>query len=188
MDRQTVTQAPTVRSSNACQSPKILEAVNCLPSASFCTARTTSSARFVSKAKRHIEQKRLDGGFLHFVIALDLVFGETDAANKSVSRRVAVSTHEAHGRPFTQQAEVVKRVYDARSRYVHHGNAVRTELIDDAADLCDEVLTVLLRLHGKGDALEVSKWLAQLDLFSSTIAAGRPVDQDDMSKYGLFTS
>lgn len=119
--------------------------------------------RFLSRAERHCLDGREDEGFLHFIVALDLVFGDKDEATKSVSARVACIAHRASGRTYAEESSQIRGLYDARSRYVHSGTSVKPEMIQTARTICSAVFHCLLRLNGTtGDDLKISDWKSHL--------------------------
>jgi hypothetical protein len=79
-------------------------------------------ASFVARARRHQLNGRLNEALLHFVIALEIIFGEREAIQKSVAERVALIAFRWAGRSFEQQRKLIDRIYEYRSRYVHAGN------------------------------------------------------------------
>ena len=48
-----------------------------------------SYAKFVTKAVTYRNESRFDEAFLHYVIAIDLLFGEKESSTQAVARRVA---------------------------------------------------------------------------------------------------
>ncbi len=50
-------------------------------------------AKFCTKARFHLLQGREGESLLHYVIALEIIFGETGGKAQSISDRVAVITH-----------------------------------------------------------------------------------------------
>lgn len=51
--------------------------------------------RFVMRAKTHEAAKRLDEAFLHYIIALDLLFGERDATTQTITKRTGIVVAKA---------------------------------------------------------------------------------------------
>lgn len=144
--------------------------------------------RFMSKAERHVIDGRIDEGFLHYVISLDLLFGEKDSSTKSVSNRVSCLTHRALGKSFIDQLKQIQTIYDRRSKYVHEGQAISESAIDEIQAVCREVLWCLLRLQKDGQNVkDVSGWLSMLDYFVAATEAGRPVDDRELRQCGIAT-
>lgn len=64
-------------------------------------------ADFVARGRRHEIDSRPNEALLHYVIALELIFGERQAIQKSVSERVALITFRENGRSFARQTRPV---------------------------------------------------------------------------------
>lgn len=149
-------------------------------------------ARFLSKAEAHRKEGRPDESFLHFVIALDLVFGEKDRPTESISDRVAITTYREMKRAYPEQVKAVKNLYQLRSDYVHAGESVPEERIDEVQSLCRAALRTLLRARplppdsaSKG---RFHRWLLKLDHFATGMEAGMPVLATQLQEAGLLPS
>ena len=68
-------------------------------------------ATYVARGRRHQIEGNRDEALLHFVIGLELVFGERQAIQKSVSERVAVVSFRAVARSFEQQTSWINQIY-----------------------------------------------------------------------------
>jgi hypothetical protein len=146
-----------------------------------------SYVHFVSKAKRYSNEELLDEAFVHYVIALELLFGERARTNESVSRRVATLVFRPFSVSIVEAERMVTRLYDARSRYVHSGHSIDPSLIKQVDDVCAEVLWALLRRlkqHGSTDDA-VGIWTKELDYIYSAIAAGKELAEDDLVASGI---
>jgi hypothetical protein len=144
---------------------------------------------FVSKAKRHFLEERIDESFLHFVIALDLIFGEKDSATKSIVSRVSIVTYKKFGKDFQAQKAEIDKIYDARSKYVHKGISPAKSLNEQVEKICEEVLFCLLRINKKLNENTESKWwVKNLDFLVSAIEAGRELEDTEFEKMGIWVS
>jgi len=101
-------------------------------------------ARFISKAKRHLIEHRPSEGYLHFMIAVDLLFGDKDALTKNIARRVAVITHRKMNIAFQDEVRAVARAYESRSKYVHEGDSSAMSDLDAVQEKTEEVLRCML--------------------------------------------
>ncbi len=146
--------------------------------------------RFVVKAKVHENDARVDEAFLHYVIALDLLFGDKDASTQKVSKRAAMVTSRLLGETFPDTVERVRKIYDRRSRYVHAGDTVGDGALDSVRPIVNGVLFCLLRLQrdpgNKRDGF-VDEWLKNLDYFVAAAEAGKDVPDQDLTAAGIAT-
>lgn len=151
-----------------------------------------SFVRFISRAKRHIWAERRDEGFLHFVIALDLLLtaGNKDNLANTVSKRASVLIHRICGRDFQAQAQkkLVAEIYDMRSKYVHEGKPVDDATRIELETVCEEILLCLLRLqliktnHGEHF---YKQWLKEIDYVASAFEAGKVVSEIELLSLGV---
>jgi hypothetical protein len=144
-----------------------------------------SFSRFFAKAKRHEVDGGTDEAFLHYVIALDLLFGEKESLTASVSKRAAMVIFRELNLSPLDALKHVQALYDARSQYVHKGRSPRTESLFAVAGVCSKVLHVLLRLQKNRRDISVSNWLKQLDYLYASIEAARTVSTRDLQECGI---
>lgn len=145
-------------------------------------------ALFMSKAKRYSDDGLQDESFLHYVIALELLFGERSRTAESVSKRVATLIFSPLGVSLSEAERRVDKLYDVRSQYVHAGRAVEPKLCVEVRQVCEEVLWALLRRlrlnFPKTDMLD--KWTKDLDYLYSALIAGKTVVEADMRSSGIL--
>jgi hypothetical protein len=137
-------------------------------------------ADFVARARRHEIDHHPNEALLHYVIALELIFGERQTIQKSVSERVGLITFRENRRSFEQQRDWIDKIYNMRSRYVHDGIEVTDEeQIDQLRRLCEQTFRCLLRLQAahphrllKGENV-LAAWLRELDYLVAGFGAGK---------------
>jgi hypothetical protein len=148
--------------------------------------------RFVARAKVHEVQSRVSEAFLHQVIALDLLFGDRDAATQAVARRAAVCAYADFGSSFHEMLKITKALYDVRSRYVHAGIQVSPGDLDSIQVVCNSVFRSLLRLHRQVPETAEQKtivwWQRQLDFIASSLEADRVPTAEDLARLGLASA
>ncbi|MFC1574764.1 hypothetical protein ACFL3Z_01655 [Gemmatimonadota bacterium] len=143
--------------------------------------------RFLARARTHASEGRGNEGFLHFIIALDLLLAGREGITATLSRRAAVLTHRAFGVPFKEQVELLERLYHGRSRYVHEGEDVPEEYVAQAEKTCVEIGYCLLRLARKGLGNQVGfvkRWHKNLDYVVSAIEADRHLRDEEFKEIG----
>lgn len=143
-------------------------------------------ALFVSKARRHELDGRAAEAFLHYVIALDLLFGEQEGSTSSVSRRTAIVVHRALNMTVTEAQKMINRLYDHRSKYVHKGIETPPGEIANVAKVCREILLTLLRLQSNaGEGKTIAGWLKNLDYLYSAEYAGKELSNEELQQCGI---
>lgn len=141
-------------------------------------------ADFVARARRHEIDDHINEALLHYVIALELIFGERQAIQKSVAERVSLITHHESGRTFEQQRQFIDSIYEQRSRYVHAGTQIAdVDVVDKLRKLCEQAFRCLLRLQAahrqsatRGEGV-LKNWLKELDYLSAGFIAGKQPDK-----------
>jgi hypothetical protein len=147
--------------------------------------------RMVHRAKQHLAENRQDEACLHFVIALDTLFGERNKSNETVIRRAAVATHGAAGKELVKQMKHIESLYDKRSRYVHGGLQVGVSEAEQAEKLTLESFWCLVRasrsvkFQGENG---LNEWFKQLDYFASAMEAGHEILKDRLEECGVQIS
>ncbi|MBV8477042.1 MAG: hypothetical protein JO249_12225 [Acidobacteria bacterium] len=61
------------------------------------------------------------------MIALELIFDDRQAIQRTVCERVALITYRENGRSFKQQQNWINEIHDVRSKCVHEGEVVGDE-------------------------------------------------------------
>ncbi len=137
-------------------------------------------ADFVARGRRHEIDNHLSEALLHYVIALELIFGDRQAIQKTVSERVAMITFRENGCSFREQQDWIDTIYDLRSKYVHAGTDVQEESqLQQLRGLCEQVFRCLMRLQksntsssGRGQETMMT-WLRELDYLAKALIAGK---------------
>ncbi len=144
---------------------------------------------FLALGAEHRAAGRQAEGFLHSVIALDLLLGTEGASTASVSTRGAALVHRGVGRSYKEVLEELKTIYNARSKYVHEGRIPEKRLADSTETLCREVVFCLFRLQreatNKTSAFS-ERWLKDIDFLVAAIDANRPISDDDLRRVGAW--
>jgi hypothetical protein len=137
-------------------------------------------ASFVSRARRHEIDGRASDALLHYVIALELVFGELQNIQRSVSERVATITSKGRIERYDAERRRIDALYEARSKYVHAGVSLGDgRLVSDAFDVCGECFRALLSLQAaltlpnQRNEGVLESWLGELDYLGKGMIAGK---------------
>lgn len=136
---------------------------------------------FLRRAHGHRLSRRYDEALLHFVVALDLLFGMQGKSTDSVATRAAVIAHRPLGRTLVEQASLLKKAYDARSKYVHEGKSPPPECVVEAEKAATQVLWALLAVSARNDLEKLSDWLERIDLIAAALKLGRSVPEDELA-------
>jgi len=145
---------------------------------------------FLAKAVRHRDEGREAEAFLHYVIALDLLLGDTGESSATVSSRSAVLSFAALNRDYATLLTEMKRAYDARSKYVHEGRQPDSALLKMVESICREVAFCLLRLQCDVSNRQPGfrdRWFKDVDFMVAAVEAARPKTVDDLKRAGIAT-
>ena len=141
---------------------------------------------FSARARRHEMEGNANEALLHYVIALELIFGERQQIQRSVSERVGLVTFTKATRSFEVQRKRIDEIYDLRSRYVHAGKPIDDQkAFDELHEMCGACFRSLLRLRAaKAETSEnnetaLSSWLADLDFLAKGLIAGKTFGLED---------
>jgi len=142
-------------------------------------------ARFMQLAQHHRLNKRANEAFLHFVIALDLLFGTDGRLGDSVSLRSAALIHRQMRATFSDQTDKLKELYRKRSKYVHEGVHVAAKDVREIEQICLAVLWSLLSVSAQDIYQSILEWLQQVDFAAAAFNANRPISENDLAKIGI---
>jgi hypothetical protein len=132
-----------------------------------------------------------DDAFVHFIIALDLLFGEKDASNQAISKRAAMLTHQALGISYHEMLQQIKKLYDIRSKFVHEGRKVPESDLASAQPIMQEIFTSLMRIQSKTEYKTdgaMTLWLKGIDYLCAAIDASKPISDDEFEALGISKS
>jgi hypothetical protein len=147
-----------------------------------------SFCHFLALAVTHHDEGRHAEGFLHYIIALDLLLGEKNSSTQTVSKRSAVLTHRMRGVTFKEAIAESEKIYDARSRYVHEGKEPKQDLWDVAQSVCREIAFCLFRLQRDPKNQSTGfhdRWMREIDFVAAALAASRSVPDADLRAIGI---
>lgn len=143
---------------------------------------------FVVKGYRYLDENKNDEGFLHFIIALDLVFGDKNESTKTVSNRCALLTFSTMNKTYHQQKKLMNEIYDSISKYVHEGISVKENHIELVKPISKEIMRCFFRLQKTDEnrnMLTVEKWKKKIDYACSALEAEKPLPDDVKIEIGM---
>jgi hypothetical protein len=79
----------------------------------------------------------------------------------------------------------MKRLYNARSKYVHEGTSVTDNDALEIEDVCTQVLWALLACSSTGAVRDVDDWLAKMDYLNAARHAGKTLAEDELKAVGV---
>ncbi len=135
---------------------------------------------FLQRAHGHRLQGRQDEAFLHFAIALDLLLGSEGRSQESVAERGALLVHRQSQLSLDQQVQAMKRLYHARSKYVHEGRSVIDSDALEIECVCTQVLWALLACSSIGAVRDIDDWLARIDYLNAARRAGKVLPEVEL--------
>lgn len=141
--------------------------------------------RVLQRAHDHRLRHRGDEAALHFVIALDLLFGDQGRSTETIADRTALLVHQPLGATLEEAVRRVKRLYDARSKYVHEGCPIPPDVAAEAERMATEVLWCLLAVSGAGAPSNTAEWLRKVDYTLAALRDGRSVSDADLRAVGV---
>jgi hypothetical protein len=148
----------------------------------------TRFSSFLTGSVKLQESKLFADAFLYHVIALDLLLGEQGRSTASVAKRSALLAHGGLMRDFDGLVKVCTGIYDARSKYVHGGEAPDPSLLPLVEEICREVLLSLFRLkaRGEGDRDDFhSAWVKRIDLLIAKRAVDEECTDSELRRVGV---
>lgn len=159
------------------------------PSNSEIHQSLRSFCHFVRLAESNHAEGRHAEGFLHHIIALDLLLGDKKNATETVAKRSAALTFRYRALSFDEAFREAQATYDARSKYVHQGIEPPEELWAVARSVCREITFCLLRLQ-RSDLNHAcgfrDRWLKDIDIVTALLVANREPHPSDFERAGCL--
>ena len=140
--------------------------------------------RVLQRAHGHRIAGRPDEAFLHFAIALDLLFGEEGKSSESVASRTALIVHRPLETQFEEQEATLKKLYKARSKYVHEGTGVSADDLSVIEAACTQALWALLWVSSHGSAADIDAWLKKIDFLVAALRADQVLPESEFRTVG----
>jgi hypothetical protein len=144
---------------------------------------------FCQQAIRFLESGRTDDAALYATICLEHLFSEKKSTADAVCSRVAAVTFLRTTNDFAESQRELKRLYDARSAFVHSGKSVTAEqasrLIDYARETIRSLLVLHLKVGNRGPGF-LERWNRELEFIAVGILAGKSFEPDFLAEQGVF--
>lgn len=135
---------------------------------------------FCSKGERYLIDNRISESYLHYVIALDLLFGDKDSSTQSIAKRTAFIVAFSSSQSFQNSVKSIKDIYNRRSKYVHEGIKVDKYKIEELREILLTIFRSYLNLFKKKKVQDIKfeNWIKKLDLGVAMVEAKeKPSDQ-----------
>lgn len=149
-----------------------------------------SYCHFLALAAQHRHAGREPEAFLHKVIALDLLLGDSGSSSFSVSTRSAALVFKAIEVRYPILLKDLQRIYNARSKYVHEGKPPDPSLMQVLVIICGEIAFCLFRLQ-RDPLNQVAgfrdRWLKEVDFLIAATEAAKTITEDDLRRVGVAT-
>lgn len=142
---------------------------------------------FGVQGHRKLLDADVSGGFLQFMIALELLLGEKGNTTKAISNRAAVLISPASSESFVKTRSRIETIYNARSRYVHDGIHPTAEIAEETKGIFVKLLSRILLHPFAGDDHELAhkEWKKNVDFVASGYDANRIPSEELRALLGI---
>lgn len=145
-------------------------------------------ARLVARSRELESRGYVEESFTLLMVAMESLLAERDSISTTLSRRAGALLSVSEDKHFEDSVKSVEKLYDARSRFVHQGEAIPPDSLKALKELCRTVFFAASRSQARfteGDENNwKSKWFAVLDYLSACFEAGVTVDSGAASISG----
>jgi len=151
-------------------------------------------ARLVARSRELENRSYVDESFTLLMVAMEsLLTTEPDQISKVLSRRAGALLAVSEDKHFEDSVKSVLKLYDARSRFVHQGEAITTDLLKALQEVCRTVFFAAYRSQARFTERDDNnennwkgKWFTVLDYISACFDAGVTVDSGTASISGAL--
>ncbi len=150
-----------------------------------------SFGRLVTRARELQNRDYVEESFTLLMVALEsLLLTKQDLKSSTLSRRAGALLAVSGDKRFEDSVKQVSKLYDARSRFVHEGEAIAPDLLTDLQEVCRTVFFAAYRGQARftdpGKSGWKDKWVAVLDYIAACFDAGIIVDSDAAKSSGAL--
>lgn len=145
--------------------------------------------KFCQQACAFMEAGRSNDAALYATICLEHVFSEKKSTSEAVCSRTAVLTHLRLKHSYESALIEMKKLYEARSGFVHAGRPVIPLNAERLIEYSREVLRSMLVLHLNSENRKsgfLNKWVKELDFTIASIESGKTLDNAFLAENGIF--
>jgi hypothetical protein len=145
--------------------------------------------RSMANASSLAEEARFDESFLASIIALEQVFSNRNGIARTISGRTAALVHRQLQLGFVETAELIRRLYNLRSIFVHEGKSIPIEDRQQIGPVVQAVAKALLslcdpRLHPTQVVRQ--EWLARLDAIRERLRNDEQPTATELQEAGIL--
>jgi len=146
-------------------------------------------AGFCQQAVRFLESGHDDDAALYATICLEYLFSEEQSTAEAVCTRTAALTHLRTANSYSEAKSELRKLYDARSGFVHSGKSVTHAQAGRLVVYARETLRSLFVLHFKPENRSqgfLGKWVKSLDFIVAGFNAGKTAENPVLEENGVF--
>jgi hypothetical protein len=146
-------------------------------------------ARFCGEGQSFLALGRTDDAALYAIICLEQLFSDKSNTTDALAKRTAALTHLRMNTSFDDALRELKRLYKARSEFVHSGKSVSHVHADRLCSYANEALRSLIVLHKipeNRQSFFLDRWLTQLDAVVGAFKAGWDISNLRLAEVGIF--
>ncbi len=137
-------------------------------------------ARLVARSRELQNRGYIEESFTLLMVAMESLLAERDSISITLSRRAGALLAVSEDKHFEDSVKSVLKLYDARSRFVHQGEAITPDSLKALQEVCRTVFFAAYRSPARFAERDESgwkgKWVAVLDYISACFDAGVIVD------------
>ena len=138
--------------------------------------------RFASMCQKAAAFGSHNEAFLNAIIAMEILFSEKVETTKSVVSRTAALVWRRYN-SFTECETKIKALYDMRSRYVHRGQDVGADAVDEVATLITHLSEAVIQVRYAGT---LDDWRISLDWVVASLRVKIEPDCKILDELGIL--
>jgi hypothetical protein len=146
-------------------------------------------ARLVARSRELEGRGYVEESFTLLMIAMESLLAERDSISTTLSRRAGALLAVSEDKHFEDSVKLVLKLYEARSGFVHRGEAITADSLKALQEVCRTVFFAACRSQAcftGGDENWKGKWVTVLDYISACFDAGVTVDASTASISGAL--
>ncbi len=148
-------------------------------------------SRLVARSRELQNRSYIEESFTLLMVAMESLLVEGESISRTLSRRAGAILAISQSKNFDAAVKSVLKLYDARSKFVHQGEAITSESLRTLQEVCRAVFFAAYRSQVRStrqtdhaDNVWRTKWANVLDYVSACFDAGLTVDSAAMNASG----
>jgi Apea-like HEPN len=147
--------------------------------------------RLVAQSRALRNRNYPQESFTLLMVALESLLVEGELIGDRLSRRAGAILAASWNRPFKDCVKSVRKLYEARSKFVHEGNAIEVQQLEELQEICRIIFFAACRSQARSaqsrrvEGEWSAEWHNALDYIGAAFDANVPAESRILNAAGI---